>query len=47
MEFHNACVARPVNKKELAELEWSNPESYQKAMDAMKKEWTNLQTKDV
>ena len=47
MEFHTACVARPINKRELADLKAKKPKQYQKAMDAMNKEWNNLRTKGV
>ena len=38
LEFHNACVARPITKKELAYLEKHDAEEHEKAIDAMKKE---------
>ena len=47
MEFHNACVARPINKKELESLRMHNKGQYRKAITAMDTEWGNLRGKKV
>ena len=38
LEFHHACVARPISKKELANLKDTNVKEHNKAKSAMDKE---------
>lgn len=47
VEFHNACVARPINTKELEMLRLHNSEQHGNAMTAMNMEWGNLRAKGV